>query len=205
MTKKPRQKKRIKSGKGALWIVAIILMASAVARLAGGTGQAIANTVDDLMGDAESHADQGMSMADPMCKSDDEVGLILAAVLKRENAIEDQERKLAERAASLDFAEKTIRENLTALKQAEDSLAATIATAETASEDDLARLTAVYENMKPKDAALLFEEMAPEFAAGFIARMRPDSAAPVMTGLAPQTAYSISVILAGRNANVPTE
>jgi flagellar motility protein MotE (MotC chaperone) len=35
--------------------------------------------------------------------------------------------------------------------------------------------------------------------------MRPDAAAGIMAGLQPQTAYTISVVLAGRNAKVPTE
>ena len=78
-----------------------------------------------------------------------------------------------------------------------------MAYADTAAEGDLARLTAVYENMKPKDAAALFEEMDPDFAAGFLGRMRADSAAGIMAGLSPPVAYSVSVLLAGRNANVP--
>ena len=45
--------------------------------------------------------------------------------------------------------------------------------------------------------------MEPDFAAGFLGRMRPDAAAAVMAGLTPETAYSISVILAGRNATAP--
>ena len=47
--------------------------------------------------------------------------------------------------------------------------------------------------------------MTPEFAAGFIGRMRADAAAAIMAGLSPQAAYTISVILAGRNARAPTE
>jgi flagellar motility protein MotE (MotC chaperone) len=35
--------------------------------------------------------------------------------------------------------------------------------------------------------------------------MRADAAAAILAGLAPDQAYSISVVLAGRNANVPTE
>jgi len=35
--------------------------------------------------------------------------------------------------------------------------------------------------------------------------MRPDIAASIMTELAPETAYSFSVMLAGRNANTPTQ
>ncbi|MEP4475030.1 MAG: hypothetical protein ABJ024_08265, partial [Lentilitoribacter sp.] len=78
-----------------------------------------------------------------------------------------------------------------------------MALANTAAEDDLVRLTAVYENMKPKDASALFEQMEPGFAAGFLGRMRADAAAGILSGLSPQVAYSISVILAGRNADIP--
>ena len=80
---------------------------------------------------------------------------------------------------------------------------ATLSLADEASEKDILRLTSVYENMKPKDAAILFEQMEPNFAAGFLGRMRPDIAAEILSGLSPEVAYSISVILAGRNANVP--
>jgi flagellar motility protein MotE (MotC chaperone) len=55
--------------------------------------------------------------------------------------------------------------------------------------------------MKPKDASLLFERMSPDFAAGFLGRMRPDAAAAIMSGLPPELGYSISVLLAGRNAD----
>ncbi|KIN65935.1 hypothetical protein Z945_982 [Sulfitobacter noctilucae] len=89
------------------------------------------------------------------------------------------------------------------LEEAEANLRRTLSLTDGAAEDDLARLTAVYENMKPKDAAALFATMEPDFAAGFLGRMRPDYAAAVMTGLPPDVAYSISVILAGRNANAP--
>jgi flagellar motility protein MotE (MotC chaperone) len=47
--------------------------------------------------------------------------------------------------------------------------------------------------------------MDPVFAAGFLGRMRSDAAAAILAGLPPELAYSISVVLAGRNASVPTE
>ena len=59
--------------------------------------------------------------------------------------------------------------------------------------------------MNAKEASVLFEAMAPEFAAGFLGRMRADAAAAVMAGLEPETAYAISVLLAGRNAAVPSD
>jgi flagellar motility protein MotE (MotC chaperone) len=79
----------------------------------------------------------------------------------------------------------------------------TLAIADGAAEKDLAKLTAVYEAMRPADAAALFQTMAPEFAAGFLGRMRPEIAAAVLAGMNPGKAYSISVLIAGRNATAP--
>ena len=106
---------------------------------------------------------------------------------------------------ALRSAEQQIEDKLAALQQAEAALSATIARADTAAETDLAQLTTVYENMKPKEAADLFAQMPPRFAAGFLGMMRPDAAALIMTELDPEIAYSFSVVLAGRNANVPTD
>jgi flagellar motility protein MotE (MotC chaperone) len=58
--------------------------------------------------------------------------------------------------------------------------------------------------MKPKDAAAIFESMDVTFAAGFLARMNRDAAARLMAGLSAEKAYSISVVMAGRNARAPT-
>jgi flagellar motility protein MotE (MotC chaperone) len=102
-------------------------------------------------------------------------------------------------------AEEELTKRLIELEAAEVSLTAALSLSETANDNDIARLTAVYENMKSADAARLFEEMAPDFAAGFLVRMRPDVAAAIMAGLDPPTAYSISAIIAGRNANAPTQ
>ena len=102
-------------------------------------------------------------------------------------------------------AEAEITDRLAQLQAAQTSLADTISVADSAAEEDLGQLTAVYENMKPQDAAALFETMEPDFSSGFMGRMRPEIAAAIMAQLQPETAYAISAILAGRNANVPTE
>lgn len=139
------------------------------------------------------------------CPNSETLAKVLEEIRKRDLLLRAEEAKLRDREASIAAAEIEIRDNLGALRKAEDELRATIALAATSAEDDLARLTAVYENMKPKEAAALFGEMTPEFAAGFLGRMRPDSAAAILAGLDSNTAYSISVVLAGRNANVPTD
>lgn len=192
-------KRRIRSGRGALFIVALLLISSGAVRLAGGTGAAIAR---ELSQDNSTIADGQDSM---LCEADPELTDVLDALKSRETRIAEREAALVDRERAIALARAEIDENLQALIAAEKALSATMALADEAAESDLAQLTAVYENMKPKEAALLFEEMDPNFAAGFLGRMRSDAAAAVMAGLEPATAYTISVILAGRNANVPTQ
>lgn len=192
-----RNGKNRTNGRNVLMAIAILFVASGVIRFGAGPGQAIARELVS--------ADKTPIAEPTQCQTGPEIETILSALLKREEAVTEKERELDEKQQTLAFAETEIRKNLSALEQVENELSATIAKSRTASEDDLKRLTLVYENMKPKDASVLFEEMAPDFAAGFFARMRPDAAAEIMTGLDPSTAYSISVILAGRNANTPTE
>jgi flagellar motility protein MotE (MotC chaperone) len=183
--------------RNVLVIVAALFVGSGVIRIGIGSGQAFA------LGDIS--ADGQMESEPFACTPDQDPGGILNTILARERALIQAERTVAEQLKSIDFAKAEIRQNLMQLEAAEQKLAATMATVKNAAESDLARLTSVYENMKPKDASTLFSEMAPDFSAGFIARMRPEAAAKIMTGLDPATAYSISVIMAGRNANTPTE
>jgi len=130
---------------------------------------------------------------------------MLEAFKAREDRIERQEAELRDRLQALKIADREIDQKLADLKAAEDRLRETIKVAESASKNDLDRLTKVYESMKPKQAAALFEQMDPNFAAGFLGRMRPEAAALIMAGLSPEAAHSFSVVLAGRNANVPRE
>jgi flagellar motility protein MotE (MotC chaperone) len=93
---------------------------------------------------------------------------------------------------------------LAAFEKAQANLEATLSLADQAAEKDLARMTTVYENMKPAEAAKIFETMDTRFAAGLLARMRPDVAAQVLTGMKPETAYAVTLTIASRNARVPT-
>lgn len=199
MTKKKPKIKR-KGGRSTLILIAGFFLASGFLRLGSGTGSAIAREVEAL-----SHAEIEKESEPQICESGEGIGDLLLAIKARETRVAEQEEKLTSRLQALSVAEVSMKKNLTALIEAEEKLKATMALADTASEDDLAGLTAVYENMKSKDAIPLFEEMDPQFSAGFLGRMRPETAASIFAGLTPAKAYTISVILAGRNAGVPTE
>lgn len=186
-------------GRGALWIIALLLFSSGVFRLMNGTGFALARGVADF---SLPHDVQSNPLA---CEPAPDIANVLSALQERSQALTTKEGALADRSAALALAGTEIDKKMAALVEVEARLSATLALADQAAETDIGRLTAVYDSMKPKEAAALFQEMAPEFAAGFLGRMRPDAAAAVMAGLSPQAAYTISVMLAGRNANVPTE
>ena len=199
--KKARRKHR-RNGRGTITVIAALLAASAVLRLGSDTGMAIAEALTaPASSKTEEHAAAPETKKGPPDRA--EVGRLLAALQEREHRLAEREEQVALRAKALEVADEEIEKRMVALQKLEDELRETLALADGAAEDDLARLTTVYETMKPKDAAKLFEAMEPGFAAGFLGRMSPDAAAAVMAGLSSDAAYSISVILAGRNASAP--
>ncbi|MEM6939013.1 MAG: hypothetical protein AAF943_01050 [Pseudomonadota bacterium] len=207
MTKK-RTKFRAK-GRGVVLTIAALLVSSALLRLGGDTGQAIAQALTQPMKPtapamSEDHLDKAVVENASKTGADrTEMSNLLASLREREMRVKKLESQIEMRRKALEVADAEVRKRLAILEQTEANLRETLALADGAAEDDLARLTAVYEQMKPKEAADLFATMEPDFAAGFLGRMRPDAAASIMAGLPPEIAYSISVILAGRNANVP--
>lgn len=196
----PRRRKR--GSRGALIVVIAMLLGSGVLRLASGAGDVFA---EEGIFEETVHDKPDDDSASNSCTPPPDIAAVLAALDQRETRLAAREAALADRLAALSLAEEEIAKNLIALEEAEARLSQLVALSETASETDLGRLTAVYEAMKPKEAAELFEEMSPEFAAGFLGRMRPENAAAILAGLTPEKAYTVSVILAGRNATAPTD
>ncbi|WP_224816448.1 MotE family protein [Hasllibacter sp. MH4015] len=127
----------------------------------------------------------------------DEVSALRDRLLAREAEIADRER-------AVDAAQALIEARLAELEAAEVRLQALIQTSDRAAEEDLARLTQVYESMEAQEAAALFSQMDPNFASGFLTRMSAPASAAIMSELDPATAYAISVVIATRNAGAPT-
>ena len=185
-----------RGGRGSLVLISGLFLASALVRAGTGADQAMARIGDDSADSGEAGARlRARPRPRPAARRPD--GTRGAACRRRE-------KELRDRMQALDVADREVARKMEALRAAEDSLRETLSVADGAAEGDVSQLVKVYENMKPKNAAALFEEMDPEFAAGFLGRMRAEAAAGVMANLTPQVAYTISVVLAGRNADVPT-
>ncbi len=185
------------SGFGPVQLILAGFVISAMLRL-GTQGMALA-------GVANASASGIATQDSQVCETPPDMGSLLATLKQRQEQIAGREQKLSERRLSLDAVEVRIAAEMQALTQAQEKLAATLAIADNAAENDLNRLTAVYENMKPKDAAGVFSAMDMTFAAGFLSRMQPKAAAGIMSAMPAEKAYSISVVMAGRNARAPTE
>lgn len=196
MTKKSKKTRRARPARGTLLAIAALLLASVVVRVGSNAGQAFARSTPT----EEVKTEQAT-----VCETPGDLSAMLAAFEEREQRLKTRETQIASRMQALSVADRKIEEKLAALSAVEADLKETLALADGAAEQDITRLTSVYESMKPKDAAALFEQMDPEFSAGFLGRMKPASAASILAGLSAERAYTISVILAGRNANVPKE
>lgn len=190
------KRSRPKQSKGILTLVVAILLTSGSIRL-GSVGFALAK---------EAPEDSAQTVQDNSAYSNEtkeDIKALMEILNARESLIFSREKEQNSRQEALDESEEIIRQNLKELEDAEKRLSSTIQTVSGASEQDVHQLTAVYEAMKAKDAALLFEQMTPEFAAGFLGEMTAASAAGIMSGLTAEKAYEVSVVLAGRNAKAP--
>lgn len=184
---------RRRAGRGALFVVAMLFAMSGALRLGSGIGAALAKAEEEAAVETTEPATCEMPSA------------LSQALTLREERIAAQEASLKDRLAALALADAAITRRMEEMKAVEAELKDTLALADGAAEEDIRNLTAVYQAMKPKDAAALFETMSPEFAAGFLGRMPPESAAAILSGMSAEAAYGVSVIVAGRNADVPKD
>lgn len=195
---KPRAGRRPfrRPGRGVLVVIAGFLFASGAVRLSGETGHDLAREIGLMIARAEASGQTRPAEDTPGFED------LLAAIRAREARLSEAEARLADRERALALAQEELDRGLAAMAEAEASLEGLLSLADTAAEEDIARLTSMYEAMKPAEAAALFDQMDPQFAAGFLGRMRADAAAQVLAGLPPDKAYTLSVVLAGRNAGV---
>ncbi|MCC6006250.1 MAG: hypothetical protein JJU40_01070 [Rhodobacteraceae bacterium] len=141
----------------------------------------------------------------PACLDEGALELLMADLDDRARRLAQQEAALAARASLVATAEERLSQERAALEAAEARLSEVLAMADRAAERDVARLTAMYESMRPRQAAALFEAMPPPIAAGFLGTMRTDPAAAILALMTPDRAREVSLALAARNARAPRE
>lgn len=124
---------------------------------------------------------------------------LLDEIRRQRAALDEREERLVDRERTLSALDQKMRDRLNELREARDRLAATATVVDDAAVKDVNHLAQMYQQMKPKQAGLIFNQMAPSFAAGFLAAMRPDAAAMILASMEAEKAYAVSLLLAGRN------
>ncbi|SLN47158.1 hypothetical protein PAM7066_02071 [Palleronia marisminoris] len=184
-------------GIGVLPILAGLLMASGLLRLGDGP---VAAAVSELVASRSAHA-----AASTATTPEDGIAELLAELDARQAELDERAAKLAVEGERIAEGKTALRSQLDGIEAAELELRELLQMADTAAEDDLSHLAQIYAAMKPAQAAALFQQMPPAFGAGFLGLMPPPASAAILAGMPPDAAYAISVMLAGRHADLPKE
>ncbi|MDA7827262.1 hypothetical protein N9A67_03435 [Rhodobacteraceae bacterium] len=184
--------------RGSLYFVAVVLGVSAVMR--------VGLYADDALALVEQvSASQPSLETETTCEPTYDIAAVLSAFDVRDADLAEREANVAQSETALRLIKEKIEDQMNELAAAETRLSELISQSHSASKNDLEKLSAVYSAMNPKQAAALFETMDPQFAAGFLGLLDPFVAAEILAGVTPEKAYALSVIVAGRNVNAPTE
>lgn len=112
-----------------------------------------------------------------------------AELNKRAEALDMREQVLA-------AAEKRVEERIAELKEIDRKINGRIAEIDAAQEEKLASLVAMYEGMKPKDAARIFERLDMGVLLDVVKRMQPRKMSAVLAAMDPVVAQDLTVELA---------
>jgi len=94
-------------------------------------------------------------------------------------------QELDRRKAEIALAEKQLTERLVELRKLKQQLADRTRGQAQAQTQDIARLIAVYDQMKPEQAAMVLSNLPPDFAAQILTRVQPETGARIMASVEP--------------------
>lgn len=104
------------------------------------------------------------------------------------------------RKADLDRAEVTLRERLAELRAQKGGTRDRRQQAGQAVRDDIDRLIAVYDQMKPAEAAAILSNLPADFAAEILMRVQPETGARIIAAVEPQQAALLTAQMGARSA-----
>ena len=111
-----------------------------------------------------------------------------------DRALADLERRKGEIAA----AEAQITARLLSLKKAKAALGETRAGQDAGRSEGIERLIAVYDAMKPAEAATIIAALPPDFAAEILTRVQPDAGARIIAQIDPGQAAVLTAHMGAR-------
>ena len=134
-------------------------------------------------------------LSDPNRFSEREVQL-LQELAERRNVLDARERQLEEREALLKAAEQRLVEKQTELNATKGELKALLKEQDAQEKAKVKQLVAIYENMKPQDAANIFNDLEMPVLLQVIENMKERKVAPVIASMSTDKARELTKELA---------
>lgn len=124
---------------------------------------------------------------------------VLQSLTEERDLVEEQQRALDARESEVVLAREKLNIEKEALLELKDSIEGLLKQIEGQQTDDLQRLIAFYQNMKPVDAATIMNELDIEVVILVMGTMKPRLAAPIMAKMTPVRARAVSKIILERS------
>ena len=121
---------------------------------------------------------------------------LLERLSTRRTELESYEQELAMRASLVEAAEKRIDERQQTLQSIEDEIASLVEQRKEMEEGQFAGIVAMYETMKPKDAANIFNALDIEVLLRVAKMMSPRKMAPILAEMDTMRAQELTVRMA---------
>lgn len=119
----------------------------------------------------------------------------------RDDRIAKALTELDRRKAEIATARATLEAELRRLKAAGGRSGGSTTARQRAVEDDISRLVAVYEAMKPKEAADVLAALPPNFSAELLMRVNPETGARIIAAIDPEKAAVLTTYMGARSAS----
>lgn len=117
--------------------------------------------------------------------------------------IERYMESIDHRKAELVEAEQSLRQRLAELKSQKGGLQSRRNQATEAIRNDIDRLVAVYDQMKPDEAAAVLTNLPADFAAEILMRVRPEAGARIIASVEPRQAALLTAQMGARSVRKP--
>jgi len=127
-------------------------------------------------------------------------GEVLQAVNAKMATLKKREEEMVSRESAFLAIETRLQKQLVAVEVAKAELDESLRYRTKIAKEDITHLSAMYETMKPKQAARIFDEMDANFAAGFLRQMKGSQAGLILANMNTAKAYQVSLILASKGA-----
>lgn len=121
---------------------------------------------------------------------------VLERLGARRETLDAREAELDMRLALVEAAEKRIAERTAALEALEARINALVAEKKTVDDSQFASIVAMYETMKPKEAALIFDQLEMPILLRVASAMSPRKMAPIMAKMEPLKAKDLTANMA---------